>query len=286
MHKYERYKKEKIIQEGAYGVIWKSLDKETNQYVALKQCSSNDITTQRELKAFQSLNHPHIIRLLDFFTHSFDQYFVLELASNDLQTIISNEGPQNLDFIRKFMKELFETLDYIHSQGFIHRDIKTSNIVFIDSKENMKLIDFGLCRPIDGPDLTPNRCTYQYEPLDCLLGFDNYNQKLDIWSAGCIFGELILGKPLFNGDGQLQIVIKIIELLGTPNVKDWPESSDISYFQHYQLPEYPRTLEKVVPPNFDPLALDLLSKCLEYSQSKRITAAEALKHPFFESLKQ
>ncbi|OHS97341.1 CMGC family protein kinase [Tritrichomonas foetus] len=277
----ERYQKLDILNDGAYGVVWLCKDIQTNKEVALKECQCCDAKVNvREIQALAALDHPNIIKLVESFRLFPYDYIILEYGGEDLQSIMENNpGPLPPELVKKIMYSILDALRYIHMKGFVHRDIKPANIL-INEQNELKLIDFGLCRPMDGTPLSPLCCTYQYTPLDCLLGAPSYNHNFDVWSAGCIFAEMLTGEILFDGDSQLSIVIQILKVLGTPKEEDWPEMNTIPYCQNFNMPEYQATIDDILK-NADPEAIDLIKKMLCISQSKRISAEEALKHPYF-----
>ena len=274
-----RYQKIKQLQVGAFGVVWLCKDLQTGCDVAMKECDLDQFA-QQEIECLEKFKHKNIIKMLDNFQSSLSQYIVLEHGGEDLQSIIEREKFLPIDRIKYIMKNVLEGIAYMHSVGYIHRDIKPANIM-INDKNEVKIIDFGYCRKIAGRPLTPSRFTNQYAPLDCLLGMESYNEEMDIWGAGCILGQLLKGSVLFDGDCQLSVVMEILKVLGTPSQNDWPEMQSIDYFESFQLPEFKSTLLEVLPINVDQLAVDLLKKMLTVSQSKRISAADALKHDFF-----
>lgn len=277
----DRYEKIEILNDGSYGIVWLCNDTQTKQKVALKEIQSCDSNvSMKEIKSLKELHHPNIISLIDCFRIFPNDYIVLEYGGDDIQTIMEGKTkPFEQDLIRKIMHDILSAVSYIHSAGYIHRDIKPANIL-IDENKNVKLIDFGLCRPVNGDPLSPLCCTYQYTPLDCLLGAPSYNQEFDIWSVGCVFAELLTGKILFDGDSQLSIVVSILKILGTPKEEDWPEMNSIPYCQNFNMPQYESTINQVLK-DVQPEAVDLILKMLCISQSKRISAEEALKHPYF-----
>ena len=276
----ERYERIKQIQVGSFGSVWLCHDKVNNIDVAMKECDLDEFV-QQEIKCLTSLKHPNIIKLLDKFQESIFQYLILEYAGEDLHSILEKTPKLDMKTIQYIMKNILEGLSYIHENGYIHRDIKPSNVMVSDNFQKIKLIDFGYCRKVEGRPLTPSRFTNQYAPLDCLLGMEKYNEKMDVWGAGCIFGQMLKGDVLFQGDCQISVLMEIIKILGTPTPEEWPEMSQIEYFDSFKLPEYHSTLLGVIPGNIDDDAIDLLKRMLTISQSKRISAKEALQHKFF-----
>lgn len=278
----QRFEKIHMLNDGTYGIVFLCKDVQTNQQVAMKQSNSCDSEISfRESEVLKTFNHPHIIQLLDCFRIFPNDYLILEYGGEDIQTILeATEQPFDNNVIKKIMHDLLDALSYIHSLGYIHRDIKPSNML-VDEEYNLKLVDFGLCKHLDpNSSGSPLQCTYQYAPLDSLLGQPSYDQKFDVWSAGCVFAELFLGNVLFNGDSQLSIIMSILKILGTPKREDWPEMDIIPYFETFNLPEFPSTIREVLK-NAPEEAIDLMLLMLCPSQTKRISAAEALQHSYF-----
>jgi len=148
----------------------------------------------------------------------------------------------------------------------------------------MKLADFGLARMYGTPKtrLSPQAITLWYKPPELLLGASEYSSAADIWSVGCIFAEMANGKPLIAGTSEADQLERIFRLLGTPSQADYPGIVDLPEY-HPNLPRYPPPPNGFagLVPTLDATGVDLLSKMLQYDPARRITANEALKHPFF-----
>jgi len=276
----ERYNKISQIQAGAYGIIYKCFDVVDKMYYAMKECDYDE-SCIREIKALSVLKHPTIISLIDQFPSQFSHYIIMELGGEDLHSKIEREGPIPINSVKNIMKQILEGLCFIHENGWIHRDIKPSNIL-LNEDQSVRIIDFGLSRSLSGNPLSPCRFTTCYASLDTLLGAHTYNQKVDIWGAGCTLAQMILGKPLFTGDNQISVILEILKMFGSPSADEWPEMASIDYFTTFKLPSFEKTYQSVFPENTDPLAIDLIIKMLNYSESKRLSASQALEHPFFE----
>jgi len=171
--------------------------------------------------------------------------------------------------------------DYCHRNRVLHRDLKPQNILISNNGE-LKLADFGLARAfgLPGKAWTNEVITLWYRPPEILLGCDTYATSVDIWSIGCIFAELINGKPLFRGDSQISQLLEIFKRLGTPNEHIWP---GVTRLEHYQtvFPKWQRIEWKKIVPKLDDNGLHLLNLMLILDPSKRISAKQALKHPYF-----
>ncbi|EAX94051.1 CMGC family protein kinase [Trichomonas vaginalis G3] len=274
----KRYEKTTDLQQGTFGIVYLCKDLLTKKTVVCKESDIDEISAQ-EIETLKSLKHPNIIQMLDSFKDFMSEFIIMEYGGKDLLQILEDNPKMDIKEIKYITREVLKGVEYIHSMGYIHRDLKSSNILVSETNE-IKIIDFGYCRKIKGRPLTPCRFTNQFAPLDCLLGFIDYNEKMDIWGVGCILGHMLAGKLLFEGDSQISVLMNILQVLGTPKAEDWPEMKSIEYFESFQLPEYKSTLDTILPKDVDPQAVDLLLKMLEPSQSKRISAHEALQHPF------
>ena len=175
---------------------------------------------------------------------------------------------------------MLEGLAYCHSVGVMHRDLKPQNIL-VTAKGDLKIADFGLARcftPYAKP-LTMEVITRWYRAPEILLGSVDYNQQVDTWSVGCIMVEMANKQPLFPGQNEIDQLHTIFVKLGTPNVKDWPNLSNLPFWRN-NFPYWPkRDLQSIVP-TIDEWGVDLLDRFLIYDPAKRISATEAVCHPY------
>jgi len=181
--------------------------------------------------------------------------------------------------VKSYTKQLLQGLLFCHSRRIIHRDLKPQNLL-LDSNKNLKLADFGLARAFCVPvrPYTHEVITLWYRAPEILLGAQAYALPVDIWSTGCIFAEMASHSPLFPGDSEIDQLYKIFSTLGTPNEAVWPGVSSLKDYK----PVFPQwKAEGLGKISFDPLLLDLLGKMLIYEPAKRVTAKDALKHPYF-----
>eukprot|EP01018_Ginkgo_biloba_P034223 Gb_07906 [translate_table: standard] len=297
----ENYEKLEKIGEGTYGKVYKALDKRTGQIVALKKArveadqAGLPPTAVREVSILKTLckDCPHIVRLLGvvrFRTVSgkCGIYLVFEYMNVDLKMYIEPYARKSEHIpdktIKSFMYQLFKGIAHCHSRGVLHRDIKPNNILVDTEKGLLKIADLGLGRVITIPlkTYTHEIVTLWYRPPEVLLGDTHYSTAVDIWPAGCIFAELCNSHPLFTGDSELQQLLQIFYLLGTPNEHVWPGVTTLKDWHVY--PQWrPGSLSKQVP-TLDSTGLDLLSKTLIYEPSKRISAKKAMRHAYFKDL--
>ncbi|XP_058555316.1 mitogen-activated protein kinase 15 isoform X1 [Neofelis nebulosa] len=293
----QRYLLKRRLGKGAYGIVWKAVDRRTGEVVAIKKIfdAFRDKTdaqrTFREIMLLQQLgDHPNIIRLLDVIRAENDRdiYLVFESMDTDLNAVIC-KGRLLKDVHKRFiMYQLLRATKFIHSGGVIHRDQKPSNIL-LDASCLVKLCDFGLARPLgglpegpEGPALTDYVATRWYRAPEVLLSSSWYTPGVDMWSLGCVLGEMLRGRPLFPGTSTLHQLELILETIPPPSKEDLLALS--SSFSASVLPclgSRPRqTLDALLPPDTPPEALDLLKGLLVFAPGKRLSAAQALRHPY------
>ncbi|KAK7482976.1 hypothetical protein BaRGS_00025753 [Batillaria attramentaria] len=175
------------------------------------------------------------------------------------------------------MLQLVNGVDFLHSNRIVHRDLKPQNIL-ISSEGQLKLADFGLARIYSFQmALTTVVVTLWYRAPEVLLQ-TRYSAAVDLWSCGCIFSELHSRRALFKGNSEFDQLKKIFEVMGLPPASEWPEG--VSLQRSTFRPSAPQPLERLTP-EMDPQARDLLERMLVISPARRISAREALNHPYF-----
>ncbi|KAF9954200.1 Cyclin-dependent kinase 10 [Mortierella alpina] len=278
------------VGEGTYGVVYRAKDKRTGEIVALKRIRmerENDglpISSLREIKLLKTLRHDNIVLVKEVAVGSdLDQIFlVMEYCEQDMAALMDNvKTPYTSAEVKCLMYQLLKGIEYCHDHYVIHRDLKLSNLL-LNAQGILKIADFGLARSFGLPSrpMTPKVVTLWYRAPELLFGDSNYTTAVDMWSAGCIFGELLKHGPLLPGKAEKQQVDMIIDLLGTPHEKIWTGFNKLP-MASIKLPEQRLNNLKNKFPKITDAARSLLSGLLTYDPKKRLSVKQALAHPYF-----
>ncbi|KAL9559725.1 hypothetical protein PS6_000595 [Mucor atramentarius] len=277
------------IEEGSYGIVFRARDKETDEVVALKKLKLQPenggfpVTSLREIHALMIIKHPNIVNVREIaMGNHMDQVFiVMDFIEHDLKGLMQDmRSPFLQSEIKTLMLQLLSAVALMHDNWIIHRDLKTSNLL-LNNRGEIKVADFGLARKYGSPmgNMTQLVVTLWYRAPELLLGAKEYTTAIDMWSVGCIFAELLNNEALLPGRSEIDQLDRIFKLLGSPTEEIWPGYSQLPHAKNIA-PVYQPSLRSKFT-TLTQAGLDLLSKLLTYDPSKRITAEEALNHPYF-----
>ncbi|KAF4070714.1 hypothetical protein AMELA_G00288560 [Ameiurus melas] len=289
--KLETYIKLDKLGEGTYATVYKGRSKLTDNLVALKEIrleheEGAPCTAIREVSLLKDLKHANIVTLHDIIHTEKCLTLVFEYLERDLKQYMDDCGNiMCVHNVKIFLFQLLRGLAYCHRRKVLHRDLKPQNLLINDRGE-LKLADFGLARAKSVPTKTYSNevVTLWYRPPDVLLGSTEYSTPIDMWGVGCIFYEMITGRPLFPGSTVEDELHLIFRILGTPTEDSWPEVSTSEEFRNYNFPRYrPEPLVNHAP-RIDSDGNDLIMQFLRFEAKQRVSAETALTHPYFKSL--
>ncbi|KAG0040021.1 TFIIH complex serine/threonine-protein kinase subunit kin28 [Podila clonocystis] len=284
---YRDYKKDRKVGEGAYAVVYLGTQISTNKTVAIKKIKIGqfkdglDMSAIREVKTLQELRHPNVVELMEVFFHKTNLNLVLEYLESDLEMIIKDKSIVfTAGDVKHWMLMTLRGLDHCHRNWILHRDMKPNNLL-LGRDGQLKIADFGLARDFGdrGRQLTAQVVTRWYRAPELLFGAKEYGYGVDIWSTGCIFAELLLRNPYLPGNTDMDQLETMFRALGTPSEAEWPGMSLLPSYVSFKF--YPKTPQRLLFTAAAPDTLELLESMLIYDPNRRISAREALLHPYF-----
>ena len=269
-----------------YYTSFKAKEASSGRTVTLKFFSRGDNNeAQRlalnEINILKDSNHPSIVKLIDSQTNEEYVVLVLEYLPMDLRRYISSQRTLPQELVRSYAFQILAGLYNIHQRGIIHRDLKPEKLL-IDENGQLKISGFCCAKNADETSMyTHEMVSLWYRPPEMLLHNPEYNEKADLWSAGCVIAEMVKGRPLFMGDSSLDQMNKIVDVLGTPNTEAFYDLANGTV----ELPsQQPKDLSEAIGSTSD-LLTDLLSKLLALDPNERITARDAINHPYFDEIR-
>ncbi|KAI9729712.1 MAG: hypothetical protein M1834_006663 [Cirrosporium novae-zelandiae] len=282
------------IEEGSYGWVSRARETATGEIVALKKLKmepANDgfpVTGLREIQTLMQCRHPNIVNLREVVRGDKldDVFLVMDFLEHDLKTLQEDMSEPFLPSeVKTLLLQLVSAIDYLHDNWILHRDLKTSNIL-MNNRGQIKIADFGMARYYGDPPpkLTQLVVTLWYRAPELLLGTDKYGPEIDIWSLGCIFGELLTQQPLLQGKNEVDELSKIFELCGIPTEESWPGFRRLPNAKSLRLPRNSQNVGAVIRAKFPFLTSAgtyLLGSLLALNPSRRPTAKDILSHPYF-----
>lgn len=298
MNKYEVLG---VIGEGAYGVVLKCRNKESNELVAIKKFKENEEddpmvrkTTLREVKMLRLLKHPNIVTLKEAFRRKGRLYLVFEYVEKNVLEVLE-EKPNGIEceLVRKYIYQLCCAIHHCHVNNVIHRDIKPENLLVnvTSGDPTLLLCDFGFARSVLASgvvvhELTEYVATRWYRAPELLLGDTKYTRTVDIWAIGCIMGELVEGQAVFPGESEIDQLYLIQKVLGPLSKRHMELFASNPRFSGMKIPEvkYPETLSRKYNGRLSKRGISFLEQTLRLCPEDRLTSEECLHHPYFEGL--
>ncbi|KAG8889605.1 hypothetical protein FRB98_003667 [Tulasnella sp. 332] len=303
-HVDKRWKLVRELGQGAYGVVVLAQDAISGENVAIKLVTrifdKKELAKRalREIVLLRHFNsHENITGLIDMdlLSPDFSEiYLFMEPMEADLHQIIRSGQVLTNAHVQYFLYQILRGCKYIHSANVVHRDLKPGNLL-VNADCELKICDLGLSRGfdrsmVDGSKeesvshMTEYVATRWYRAPEIMLSFRRYGTAIDVWSIGCILGELLASKPMFKGKDYVDQLNLILKTLGTPDEKTIQRiGSEKAQAYIRSLPLKKKVPLKTLFPTADPLAIDLLEKMLAFDPADRITVVDALAHPYLES---
>jgi len=285
----------KMIGYGSFGYVYRVKLVDTNEVVAIKKVLQDKRFKNRELEVMRKLDHCNVIRLRYFFYSNGEKRdevylnLILDYFPTTVYQVARQYSRQKqmipILYVKLYMYQLLRALAYIHSFGICHRDIKPQNLLLHPDTVVLKLIDFGSAKIlVEGEVNVAYICSRYYRAPELIFGATNYTCAIDIWSAGCVLAELLLGAPIFPGDSGVDQLVEIIKVLGSPSREQIAEMNQ-SYTE-FRFPHIkPHPWKKVFRAQTPQDAIELTRGLLEYTPKNRLHPLEALTHQFFDELR-
>ena len=286
------YTQQTVVGSGSFGIVFQTKLSPSGEDVAIKRVLQDKRFKNRELEIMRKVLHPNICELKAFFYSSErDEIYlnlVLEFVPETVYKALRNFSKQKTAMpmleVKLYTYQLFRSLAYIHALGICHRDIKPQNLLLDSRSGVLKLCDFGSAKVlVPGESNVSYICSRYYRAPELIFGASNYTTKIDVWSSGCVMAELMLGQPLFPGESGIDQLVEIIKVLGTPT-REQIRTMNPNYMEHKFPQIKPHPFSKVFR-KAPAEAIDLISVLLEYSPGSRLSAIEAMTHPFFDELR-
>lgn len=290
------YMAERVVGTGSFGVVFQAKCLETGEAVAIKKVLQDKRYKNRELQIMRVLDHPNVVQLKHCFFSTSEKdvvylNLVLEYVSETVYRVSRHHSRMNqhmpITYVQLYAYQICRALNYMHSViGVCHRDIKPQNLLVNPQTHQLKICDFGSAKKlVPGEPNISYICSRYYRAPELIFGATEYTTAIDMWSAGCVVAELLLGQPLFPGESGVDQLVEIIKILGTPTREEIKcMNPNYNEFKFPQIKAHPwhKLFQKRMPPE----AVDLVSRLLQYSPNLRCTALEACAHHFFDELRE
>ncbi|KAG8387256.1 hypothetical protein BUALT_Bualt02G0002500 [Buddleja alternifolia] len=287
----ERYTILNELGDGTCGTVYKAVNNETLEIVAVKKMKRKyyyweECVNLREVKSLRKLNHPNIIKLLEIVRQNNELFFIFEHMEHNLYQIMKDRQKSfSEEEIRALMSQVLQGLAHVHKHGYFHRDLKPENLLVTNN--TIKIADFGLAREFTSmPPFTDYVSTRWYRAPEVLLQSSSYTPAVDMWAVGAILAELFTSCPIFPGESEIDQLYKICCVLGAPDWNAFPVATNISRLVDITHSEIiPADLSNIIP-NASLEAIDLIKQLCSWDPLERPTADQCLQHPFFHVAKR
>ncbi|KAL1806089.1 hypothetical protein ACET3Z_029157 [Daucus carota] len=256
----EKYKIIKEVGSGSFGSVFKAMNTQSGEVVAIKRLNKEfhsweECLNLREVKSLKKMHHANIVKLKEIIGENNFLFFVFEYMECNLYQLMSTRTkPFSESEVRNWCFQVFTGLAHMHGRGYFHRDLKPENLLV--SGDIIKIADLGLAREID---------------------------SVDMWAMGAIMAELLTNCPLFAGVNQQHQMYRICSVLGTPTEVDWAYGIELADDISYQFPQHSGVSLSQLMPSASKDVVGLIQSLCSWDPCKRPTAFEALQHPFFRS---
>ncbi|XP_020977371.1 shaggy-related protein kinase theta-like isoform X3 [Arachis ipaensis] len=286
---------ERVVGTGSFGVVYQAKCVETGELVAIKKVLQDKRYKNRELQVMRILDHTNVLKLKHcFYSMANKDELYLNLVLEYVPETVYRVSKQYVRvhqhmptiYIQLYAYQICRGLNYLHHViNVCHRDIKPQNLLVNPQTHQLKICDFGSAKMlVPGEPNISYICSRYYRAPELIFGATEYTTAIDVWSAGCVLAELMLGQPMFPGESGVDQLVEIIKILGTPTKEEIKcMNPNYNEFKFPQIKAHP--WHKVFPKAMPPQAIDLVSRMLQYSPNLRCTALEACAHPFFDDLR-
>ncbi|AFN84099.1 cyclin-dependent protein kinase [Encephalitozoon romaleae SJ-2008] len=283
----EGYEKLCRISSGSFGNVYKVRRTADSKVFALKRMNPSmcydtngfSILYIREVMILKHARNKNVMKIEEVVEGNEinDFFIVMECCDIDLKSVIHRVREMDVRLIRFFRWQILQGLKFLHGIGVIHRDLKPSNILLMRNGD-VKIADFGLARVMEST-MTNLVVTLWYRAIEVLLGSESYNESIDMWSVGCIVGEMLKGEPILPGEGEIDQLGRIFKLLGYPEDSDF-DGFDLPHFKNIKKPKsFSTSFEKEFG-SYDSEVVAFTRNLLSFDPRRRYSASQALSSRF------
>lgn len=292
------YNAERVIGNGTFGIVYSAHIVETDETVAIKKVFVDRRYRNRELQVWKEMQHPNIVALKHAFYTSGDSpdelylNMVMEFVPETVYCVMKRFGKQMQRvphmLVLLYTYQASRALAHLHANGVVHRDIKPQNLLVDATRGHLlKLCDFGSAATLNagGVALVAYICSRYYRAPELIFGATNYGSPVDLWSLGCVLGEMLRGKPIFPGENGVDQLVEIVKVLGAPTRQEVLAMNP--QYHRFSFPAIgPSSWGTVFKSSVEPAVIALLSALLDYDPEARVRPLEACAHACFDCLRE